>query len=80
MSDAFEQWAADKTFVLKASAGDGYVNVKEMAREVWQAALQSAEPVVDDRKLAKRVAKRRRQFEALCAQVRDPQAGKGGGE
>jgi hypothetical protein len=43
MSDrkAFEEWAADKTFLLKASAGDGYVNVKEMAWEVWQAALQS---------------------------------------
>jgi hypothetical protein len=36
------------------------------------------QPVVPDRELAKRVAKRRRQFEALCAQVRDPRAGKGG--
>jgi hypothetical protein len=49
MSDSFEKWAADKTFLLKASEGDGYINFKEMAREVWQAAmtLQSGEPVVD---------------------------------
>ena len=47
MSDAFEQWAADKTFMLRVSAGDGYVTVKEMALEAWQAALQSGEPVVD---------------------------------
>ena len=46
MSDSFEQWAADKTLLLKASAGDGYINVKEMALEAWQAALQSGEPVV----------------------------------
>jgi hypothetical protein len=45
MSDAFEQWAADKSFMLRVSAGDGYINVKEMAREAWQAALQSGEPV-----------------------------------
>ena len=47
MSDSFEKWAADKTFLLKASEGDGYINFKEMAREVWQAAmtLQSGEPV-----------------------------------
>ena len=45
MSDAFEQWAADKSFMLRVSAGDGYVNVKEMALEAWQAALQSGEPV-----------------------------------
>jgi hypothetical protein len=51
MSDreAFEKWAADKTFLLTASTGDGYINVKEMAREVWQAALQhSGEPVVPE--------------------------------
>jgi hypothetical protein len=49
MSDSFEKWAADKTFLLKASEGDGYINFKEMAREVWQAALQhSGEPVVPD--------------------------------
>jgi hypothetical protein len=49
MSDAFEQWAADKSFMLRVSAGDGYVTVKEMAREVWQAALQhSGEPVVNE--------------------------------
>ena len=48
MSDAFEKWAADKTFLLKASEGDGYINVKEMAREAWQAALQSGEPVVPE--------------------------------
>jgi 5,10-methylenetetrahydrofolate reductase len=47
MSDAFEQWAADKSFMLRVSAGDGYVNVREMALEAWQAALQhSREPVV----------------------------------
>ena len=59
-------------------------------QHAWQAALQSGEPVVPegyvlvpvvpDRELAKRVAKRRRQFEALCAQVRDPRAGKGDDE
>ena len=38
------------------------------------------QPVFPDGKLAKLVAKRRRQFEALCAQVRDPQAGNGGEE
>jgi hypothetical protein len=48
MSDAFEQWAADKSFMLRVSAGDGYVNVKEMALEAWQAALQSGEPVVPE--------------------------------
>ena len=50
MSDSFEKWAADKTFLLKASEGDGYINFKEMAREVWQAAmtLQSGEPVVPE--------------------------------
>ena len=48
MSDAFEQWAADKSFMLRVSAGDGYVNVKEMARQAWQAALQSGEPVVPE--------------------------------
>jgi hypothetical protein len=48
MSDAFEKWAADKSFMLRVSAGDGYVNVKEMAREAWQAALQSGEPVVPE--------------------------------
>ena len=37
-------------------------------------ALQVA---ASDRELAKRMAKRRRQFEALCAQVRDPQADRG---
>jgi hypothetical protein len=47
MSDAFEQWAQDKSFMLRVSSRDGYVNVKEMAREVWQAALQSGEAVVD---------------------------------
>ena len=46
MSDSFEKWAADKTFLLKASEGDGYINFKEMALEAWQAALQSGEPVV----------------------------------
>jgi hypothetical protein len=45
MSDAFEKWAADKSFMLRVSAGDGYVTVKEMALEAWQAALQSGEPV-----------------------------------
>jgi len=48
MSDAFEQWAADKSFMLRVSAGDGYVNVREMALEAWQAALQSGEPVVPE--------------------------------
>ena len=43
MSDAFEQWAADKSFMLRVSAGDGYVNVREMALEAWQAALQHSE-------------------------------------
>ena len=50
MSDAFEQWAADKTFMLRVNDRDGYVgyvNVREMALEAWQAALQSREPVVD---------------------------------
>ena len=42
-----------------------------------QALQHSGEPVVPDKALAKRTAKRRRQFEALCAQVRDPQADKG---
>jgi hypothetical protein len=48
MSESFEQWAADKSFMLRVSAGDGYVNVREMALEAWQAALQSGEPVVDE--------------------------------
>jgi hypothetical protein len=48
MSDAFEKWASDKTFMLRVSDRDGYVNVKEMAREVWQAALQSGEAVVPE--------------------------------
>jgi hypothetical protein len=48
MSDAFEQWAADKSFMLRVNDRDGYVgyvNVREMALEAWQAALQSGEPV-----------------------------------
>jgi len=45
MSDAFEQWAADKSFLFIANAGEGYINVKEMAREAWKAALQSGEPI-----------------------------------
>jgi len=48
MSDAFEKWAEDKTFLIKVSEGEGYVNIREMAREVWQAALQSGEPVVPE--------------------------------
>ena len=52
MSDAFEQWAADKSFMLRVNDRDGYVgyvNVREMALEAWQAALQhSGEPVVDE--------------------------------
>jgi hypothetical protein len=46
MSDAFEQWAADKSFMLRVNDRDGcvgYVNVKEMALEAWQAALQHSE-------------------------------------
>ena len=41
--EAFEQWAVDKTFLIKVSAGDGYFNVRDMALEVWQAALQQSE-------------------------------------
>jgi hypothetical protein len=49
MSDAFEQWAADKSFLFIANAGQGYINVKGIAREAWQAALQhSGEPVVPE--------------------------------
>jgi hypothetical protein len=47
--EAFEKWASDKTFMLRVSDRDGYVgyvNVKEMALEAWQAALQSGEPAV----------------------------------
>ena len=42
MSDAFEQWAEDKSFIFCVSSGDGYINVKEMAREAWQAAQAQA--------------------------------------
>lgn len=42
MSDAFEQWAEDKSFILCVSSGDGYINVKEMARDAWQAAQAQA--------------------------------------
>jgi hypothetical protein len=44
MSDraAFEKWAEDKSFILCVSSGDGYINVKEMAREAWQAAQAQA--------------------------------------
>ena len=48
MKEKIEQWAADKSFMLRVSAGDGYVNVREMALEAWQAALQSGEPVVPE--------------------------------
>jgi len=51
MSDAFEKWAADKGFMLRVNDRDGYVgyvNVREIALEAWQAALQSGEPVVDE--------------------------------
>jgi hypothetical protein len=44
--EAFEQWAEDKSFLFIANAGQGYINVKGIAREAWQAALQSGEPVV----------------------------------
>jgi hypothetical protein len=44
MSDreAFEKWAEDKSFILCVSSGAGYINVKEMAREAWQAAQAQA--------------------------------------
>lgn len=42
MSEAFEKWAEDKSFILCVSSGDGYINVKEMAREAWQAAQAQA--------------------------------------
>jgi hypothetical protein len=40
--EAFEKWAEDKSFILCVSSGDGYINVKEMAREAWQAAQAQA--------------------------------------
>jgi hypothetical protein len=45
MSDreAFEKWAEDKSFILCVSSGDGYINVKEMAQEAWQAAQAQAQ-------------------------------------
>jgi hypothetical protein len=53
--EAFEQWAQDKSLIFdireEMMYTAGYINVKEMAWEAfckgWQAALQSAEPVVD---------------------------------
>lgn len=37
--EAFEKWAADQTFLIKA--GDDYINVRQMAWKAWQAALES---------------------------------------
>ena len=73
LADTMEEWST--------TSGDHHMLAAAAIRQLikLQAALKhSGEPVVPDGKLAKRVAKRRRQFEALCAQVRDPQAGKGG--
>ena len=53
MSDsrqAFEAWAEDKSFTLLVSSGAGYISVKEMAWEAWQAA-QAPQPVVDQQLL-----------------------------
>jgi hypothetical protein len=44
MSESFEQWAQDKRLLINIREEmmytSGYINVKEMAREAWQAALQ----------------------------------------
>jgi hypothetical protein len=90
MSDAFEKWASDKTFMLRVSDRDGYVgyvNVREMALEAWQAALQhSGEPVVPPQW---RVVMRGMVEYAECNDPGNPyldqakallSAGKGGGE
>mgnify|MGYP007062907728 CR=1 FL=1 len=36
--EAFEVWAKDRTFILSIQSGSGYLSVREMAWEVWQAA------------------------------------------
>jgi hypothetical protein len=89
MSDAFEQWAADKSFMLRVNDRDGYVgyvNVREMALEAWQAALQSGEPFVPPQW---RVVMRGMVEYAECNDPGNPyldqakallSAGKGGGE
>jgi hypothetical protein len=48
--EAFEKWAQGKSLLINIReemmyAAGGYINVKEMAWEAWQAALQSGEPV-----------------------------------
>ena len=76
MSDSFEKWAADKTFLLKASEGEGYVNVREMAWEVWQAALQSGEPVaVADRGVLNWIDGKQFSYEADLYTTPQPVAG-----
>jgi hypothetical protein len=73
LADTMEEWST--------TSGDHHMLAAAAIRQLikLEAALQhTPQPVVPDGKLAKRVAKRRRQFEALCAQVRDPQAGRGG--
>jgi hypothetical protein len=47
--EAFEKWAQGNSLLLNIREelmyAAGYINVKEMAWEAWQAALQSGEPV-----------------------------------
>jgi hypothetical protein len=47
--EAFEKWAQGKSLLINIREemmyAAGYINVKEMAWEAWQAALQSGEPV-----------------------------------
>jgi hypothetical protein len=49
--EAFEKWAQGKSLLINIREemmyAAGYINVKEMAWEAWQAALQSGEPMVD---------------------------------
>jgi hypothetical protein len=47
--EAFEKWAQGKSLLINIREemmyATGYISVKEMAWEAWQAALQSGEPV-----------------------------------
>ena len=36
--EAFEEWATGRIFLFSIQSGSGYLSVREMAWEVWQAA------------------------------------------
>ncbi len=50
--EAFEKWAQGKSLLINIRQEmmytAGYINVKEMAWEAWQAALQHPQPAVPD--------------------------------